>query len=507
MKRLKFEQPVYSYIIIDLILLVFGFYVVLDWLPLTTATPFVKYSVPSLYYMATWVICSYLLRRYKPFRAQVYSLAILKLFYTVLVVFLLYWGVLHFFFKVYSGFVLLTISAGGFVVNYLYLSLVFAYKFAVEYNEFIYENVSERIHAQTLPAEKIDDESYAHICETIRMHSGQQTLDFLNDVVDLKSGNTRVYVHTDPENLLMNQSFRYSAIIQLERLNNMRAVNRTFGILNEKLPDNGVFICCYESKSSRKKRILTKYPPGINAIVYFIDFILKRIIPKMLIMREVYYFITNGKNRIFSKTEVLGRLYCMGFVVKHEKKIGKLTYVVAQRMKQPEKNQKRTYGPLITLKRFGKDKIPFKVYKMRTMHPYSEYLQAYIYERNSLQEGGKFKRDIRVTTLGSIMRKYWLDELPMLINLLKGEMKIVGVRPLSAHYFSLYSAELQEKRVKYKPGLLPPFYADMPKTLDEIQASEMRYLDMCEKNGVFLTDLKYIFMILNNILIKKARSA
>ena len=105
------------------------------------------------------------------------------------------------------------------------------------------------------------------------------------------------------------------------------------------------------------------------------------------------------------------------------------------------------------------------------------------------------------------MRKYWLDELPMFINLLKGDMKIVGVRPLSAHYFSLYSAELQQKRVKFKPGLLPPFYADMPKTLDEIQASEMRYLTMCEEKSVFFTDLKYILRILHNILIKKARSA
>ena len=144
---------------------------------------------------------------------------------------------------------------------------------------------------------------------------------------------------------------------------------------------------------------------------------------------------------------------------------------------------------------------------MRTMHPYSEYLQAYIYERNSLQEGGKFNKDIRVTTLGRFMRKYWLDELPMIFNLLMGDMKIVGVRPLSAHYFSLYSEELQNLRVKFKPGLLPPFYADMPKTMEEIQASEMKYLRQCEKYGCFTTDIKYFVLILTNIFIKKARSA
>ena len=212
------------------------------------------------------------------------------------------------------------------------------------------------------------------------------------------------------------------------------------------------------------------------------------------------------QNRIFSKTEVLGRLYYTGFKVVSENKIGKLTYVVAQREKQPELQQNTIYGPLIRLLRLGKDGKPFKVYKMRTMHPYSEYLQGYIYDRNSLKEGGKFNKDFRVTTIGSIMRKYWLDELPMIYNLLQGEMKLVGVRPLSNHYYNLYSKELQQKRNKFKPGLLPPFYADMPKTLEEIEQSEMNYLLECEKNGVFITDIRYFFRILNNIFFKKARS-
>jgi len=121
--------------------------------------------------------------------------------------------------------------------------------------------------------------------------------------------------------------------------------------------------------------------------------------------------------------------------------------------------------------------------------------------------GGKFNKDTRVSTIGGIMRKYWLDELPMIINMLKGEMKLVGVRPLSSQYFNLYSKELQEKRIKFKPGLLPPYYADMPRTLEEIQESEMNYLLACEKKGVFLTDARYFWMILKNILFHQARSA
>ncbi len=164
-----------------------------------------------------------------------------------------------------------------------------------------------------------------------------------------------------------------------------------------------------------------------------------------------------------------------------------------------------TYGPLIKLRRVGKGGKDIKVYKMRTMHPYAEYLQEYVYQKHSLQEGGKFKDDFRVSTLGKIMRRLWIDELPMFINFFRGELKIVGVRPLSKHYFNLYSKELQERRIKYKPGLVPPFYVDKPKTLDEIMASEIKYFDAYDKNPV-LTDIKYFFAAFYNIIFKKYRS-
>ncbi len=139
------------------------------------------------------------------------------------------------------------------------------------------------------------------------------------------------------------------------------------------------------------------------------------------------------------------------------------------------------------------------------MHPFSEYLQQYIYDKNNLREGGKFNDDFRISTAGRFMRKYWIDELPMLANLIKGDIKLVGVRPLSKQYLGLYTPELRAKRLNHKPGLIPPFYADMPKTLDEIMNSELRYLERYEKNPL-LTDCTYFFKSLTQILIKKARS-
>ena len=503
---MKFYTPKRFNIINDLLMLLLSFYVVLDWFPLTTSTPFEKYSWPTLYYTLAWVFVSYLFKRYKPLRKQKYYEATIRLLYVCEILFVFFALILHSFFKEFSGFVLLSVTIGAFIVNYLVISIYFAYRFAVEYREIEFEKPEERVNAQLKPANPLDEESYLQLCETIEAHSGKKVLDFLKIKFDLSSGNTLVYISNDPESLQMHPHYLYSTIIQLERLNDMRGVNRKFQIINEKLPDNGIFVCCFESKSTRKNFILNKYFKGLNYLIYSIDFLYKRVMPKIFFTRKLYYFLSRGQNRIFSKTEILGRLYYTGFKVVSENKIGKLTYVVAQRDKQPEPQQNTIYGPLIRLRRLGKDGKPFKVYKMRTMHPYSEYLQGYIYDRNSLKEGGKFNKDFRVTTIGSIMRKYWLDELPMIYNLLQGEMKLVGVRPLSNHYYNLYSKELQQKRNKFKPGLLPPFYADMPKTLEEIEQSEMNYLLECEKKGVFITDIRYFFRILNNIFFKKARS-
>ena len=139
------------------------------------------------------------------------------------------------------------------------------------------------------------------------------------------------------------------------------------------------------------------------------------------------------------------------------------------------------------------------------MHPFSEYLQSYIATTHGLQKGGKFKNDPRVTTAGRFFRKFWLDEIPMFVNVFNGQMKIFGVRPLSSQYLNLYPEHLKELRAKVKPGLIPPFYADLPSTLEEITESEETYLRKYIKNP-FKTDCIYFVKAMKNILIKGARS-
>lgn len=298
---------------------------------------------------------------------------------------------------------------------------------------------------------------------------------------------------------------KYDYIINLHKINDIKKLDGFLDAVNSKLELKGFFFCCVETKDQRKHRLLKKYPPLLNYIYYFFDFIVKRILPKLKFTRGIYFFLTRGENAVISRAETLGRLSRAGFRIKQESFIGNLLCIEARKSHEPFPLNENVYGPVIALSRIGKDGNMIKVYKLRTMHPYSEYIQDYVYKLYDLQNGGKFKNDFRITSWGAICRKIFLDELPMLMNFFQGDMKIVGVRPLSKQYFELYRKEVQERRIKYKPGLIPPFYADMPADLEAIQASELKYLDAFDKHP-FFTDFRYFWKSNWNIWFHNARS-
>jgi hypothetical protein len=316
---------------------------------------------------------------------------------------------------------------------------------------------------------------------------------------------TAVLSTTETFNITNLPEEKYDYIINLHRLNDIRKLDDFLDEVNSKLDDRGCFLCCVETKDQRKARLLKKYPPVLNYIYYFFDFIVKRIFPKLRFTSGLYDFLTRGSNAVISRAEALGRLSRAGFMINQESFIGNQLCIECIKCDKPIPVNGIIYGPLIALLRIGKDGNIIKVYKLRTMHPYSEYIQDYVYKQHDLQDGGKFRDDFRITSWGAFSRKIWLDELPMLINLFKGNMKLVGVRPLSKQYFELYNKELQKRRIKYKPGLIPPFYADMPSNLDAIQLSETRYLDSYDKHP-FLTDFRYFWKSWWNILFRNARS-
>jgi lipopolysaccharide/colanic/teichoic acid biosynthesis glycosyltransferase len=296
-----------------------------------------------------------------------------------------------------------------------------------------------------------------------------------------------------------------ACIVCSERLNDIRYINKYLESVNESLPEGGFIVGSVETSQVREERILKQLPAPLNKAHFFFYYLTKRVWPKLPYAKRLYFALTKGRNRVISEMETYGRLYSCGFVLEKSEQVGDKLFFAARKVKAPEYNNEATYGPLISLRRVGKGGKLLKVYKMRTMYPYSEYVQALIYEWNGLGDGAKFKDDPRITPLGKFMRKYWLDELPMLWNFLKGDMKLFGVRPISPHYFSLYPKEFQEFRRKFKPGLIPPVYVEIPKSVEDTADIEWRYLKAYEKNPV-RTDLRYLYRFLDNILIKKVRS-
>jgi lipopolysaccharide/colanic/teichoic acid biosynthesis glycosyltransferase len=333
----------------------------------------------------------------------------------------------------------------------------------------------------------------------------QKTLDLIKRHVDTANSNNLFLNTTSAFNIRKQKKDTFDGIVNLKRINDIRRVNKFFEAANERLENGNIFICCVETKQLRKIRIMRKFWPILSLIYYFFDFILKRVFPKLPITKKIYFLLTAGRDRVFPKSEVLGRLYSCGFEIVEEALSDSLHYFVVKKIKEPFFDNNPSYGPIFKMRRIGKDGDMIEVYKLRTMHAYSEYLQAYIFEKNKLQEGGKIHNDIRITRYGKLFRKFWIDELPMIFNLIKGDLKLVGVRPLSAHFLSLYPEDLQELRKQIKPGLLPPFYADMPKSFDDIIASERNYILAYQKNPL-KTDLKVIFAAFKNIILKNERS-
>jgi lipopolysaccharide/colanic/teichoic acid biosynthesis glycosyltransferase len=103
-------------------------------------------------------------------------------------------------------------------------------------------------------------------------------------------------------------------------------------------------------------------------------------------------------------------------------------------------------------RRLGKDGQPFTMYKFRTMAPGAAVALQALLSRNLAQGMVKIVDDPRATPLGRILRRFSLDELPQLWNVLRGEMSLVGPRPHEVGEVSIHDQRLRQ-RLTMRPGL------------------------------------------------------
>ncbi len=111
-------------------------------------------------------------------------------------------------------------------------------------------------------------------------------------------------------------------------------------------------------------------------------------------------------------------------------------------------------GPVFfTQQRAGKNMKPFKIYKFRSMYKNAEAQFQRMQQQNE-QTGHAFKikDDPRITHVGKFIRKYSIDELPQLLNIIKGDMSIVGPRPILMNQMEECNA-YEKQRLIVKPGL------------------------------------------------------
>lgn len=150
-------------------------------------------------------------------------------------------------------------------------------------------------------------------------------------------------------------------------------------------------------------------------------------------------------------------------------------------------------SPIIyTQERPGMHEKIFKMYKFRTMTEAKD------------QYGNLLPDKDRLTRFGAFLRSTSLDELPELFNIVKGDMSIVGPRPLLVQYLSLYNAE-QRRRHNVRPGLTGLAQVNGRNTLSWFErfSLDVEYVD----NISFLIDCKIIFLTMKKVLVREGISS
>ncbi len=344
--------------------------------------------------------------------------------------------------------------------------------------------------------------------KTFRSGYEKELTDFIWETIKTeKISKEKVTILNTSSNINIELLFDRSRelLVNMHRLNDSRRINEYLLTAYSKLESGGLLVGNFIPLEKLKSHLRSQMPHFLYSIILPFHFIFHRVFPKLAITKQIYFIITRGSNRVLSKSEVLGRLAFCGYEILNEMNIEDRFYFVCKKKKTVSEEESPSYGPIVKLKRIGYKGEPLYIYKFRTMYPYSEFIQGDIYEKYHLDKSGKMKGDYRITSWGKIFRKYFIDEIPQLYNWLKGDLNLVGVRALSEHYFQLYPEDLQKQRINFKPGLIPPYYSDLPKSFDEIINSERSYLSNKE-NSPLLTDLIYFTRAISNILFSGARS-
>ena len=149
-------------------------------------------------------------------------------------------------------------------------------------------------------------------------------------------------------------------------------------------------------------------------------------------------------------------------------------------------------GPVFyTQVRVGKDGRLFNIIKFRTMRADAEFQTGPVWTK---------KNDSRITTIGRFLRRTHIDELPQLINVLKGDMATIGPRPERPHFVDMLNNEIHgyTRRLAVKPGItgLAQCYCKYDETITDVRR-KLRYDVLYIKNRCWRLDMQIIWRTLS----------
>lgn len=136
-------------------------------------------------------------------------------------------------------------------------------------------------------------------------------------------------------------------------------------------------------------------------------------------------------------------------------------------------------SPFFSQIRIGENGKPFRLYKFRTMYAGAEKEKDNLMLRNEMQGPAfKIKDDSRITKVGKVLRQTGIDEIPQFVNVLKGDMSIVGPRPPLKKEVEMYN-EYQMQRLSVRPGITC-YWQIMPERnsvlFDDWVAMDLKYI-------------------------------
>jgi len=271
---------------------------------------------------------------------------------------------------------------------------------------------------------------------------------------------------------------------------------------------NDDFIVITSELLEFKLKLISQSNIIISIVRHIFFYVFSRLLPRLPFFSYVYSKKKN-KNYALSRAEFIGRAIWSGFEVIEDYELDNLHHIIVKKSNTSYVNTTPSFFPIIGLTRLGLKGEMITIYKLRTMYPYSEYIQGYLRAKNGNTHMFKIENDYRISRLGEFFRKYWLDELPQLINLLKGDVQLIGVRPYSVEKFSILPTHVQDKRILLKPGILPPIYADYKEGFsgDDIDISDIKYTEsVLGSKSPNKIKFKYFIKIIVNIIFNGARS-